>query len=81
MQMGKQLELVGSKGNKMEKESGSVEQGLRLDPARLRLEESTGENWTWHGHRELSLSRKETVGLRGWRVCHFMDFKSKTSID
>lgn len=68
---------MGSKGNKREKESGSEEHRLRLKLAGLSLEQSGGEAWTRYGYRQLSLSSEETVGLRDWRVCHFIDFKYK----
>lgn len=70
-----QLELIGTKDNKMDEEGVSEGQGLILDLVRLRIEQS-GEDSTWCEYKELSPSRKETMELRNWRVHHVTDFKS-----
>lgn len=74
MQRGEQLELIGTKDNKMDEEGVSEEQELILQPVRLKFEQS--RDLTWSEYQELSLSRKEIMGLRDWRVHHFTDFKS-----
>lgn len=75
MQRGEQLELIGTKDNKMDEEGVSEEQELILERVRLKFEQS-GEDLTWGGYKELSLSGREIMGLRDWRVHHFTDFKS-----
>lgn len=74
MQRGEQLELIGTKDNKMDEEGVSEEQELILEPVRLKFEQS--RDLTWSEYKELSLSGKEIMGLRDWRLHHFTDFKS-----
>lgn len=74
MQRGEQQELIGTKDNKMDEEGVSEEQELILEPVRLKFEQS--RDLTWSEYKELSLSGKEIMGLRDWRVHHFTDFKS-----
>lgn len=73
LQRGQQL--IGTKNNKMDEEGVSEEQGLTLDLVRSKIEQS-GEDWPGGEYKELSLSRKESMGQRNWRVCHSIDFKS-----
>lgn len=79
MQRGEQLELIGTKDNKMDEEGVSEEQELILEPVRLKFEQS--RDLTWSEYKELSLSRKEIMGLRDWRVHHLQILNLKSSIN